>query len=238
VPNPISVPDRGPNLPRVRYRAVIFDLGGVVLPSPFDAFREYERRNGLPHRLISTVIVESGEQGAWSRHERGELDADAFATAFAAECAAAGGTVVVADLFAGMRGGGPGDASGPHPEMVAAIRAIRSAGLRTAALTNNWADADGATHVSGASPLALELAGLFDTIVESAREGLRKPDPRIYELTCTRIGVTPGEAVFLDDLGTNLKPARALGMRTIKVADPSAAVTELAGVLGLDLGHI
>jgi len=122
--------------------------------------------------------------------------------------------------------------------MVAAIRAIRAAGLRTAALTNNWADADGATHVSGESPLALQLASLFDTIVESAREGLRKPDPRIYELTCERIGVTAGEAVFLDDLGSNLKPARALGMTTIKVEDPTDAVAELAAVLGLDLTRV
>jgi len=228
--------------PRVRYRAVIFDLGGVVLPSPFAAFRAYERSHGLPHRLISTVIVEGGEQGAWSRFERGELHSEEFAAAFAAECAAAGGEVVVADLFAGMRGGAPGgapgDAPGPHPDMVAAIRAIRAAGLRTAALTNNWADADGATHVSGESPLALQLASLFDTIVESAREGLRKPDPRIYELTCERIGVTAGEAVFLDDLGSNLKPARALGMTTIKVEDPTDAVAELAAVLGLDLTRV
>ena len=196
----------------MRYRAVIFDLGGVVLPSPFDAFRAYERRRGLPHRFVSDVIVSGGEAGAWSRFERGELDSEAFAVAFGAECEAAGGRVEVADLFAGMRGGVPGDAPGPLPEMVAAIQAIRAAGLRTAALTNNWADADGATHVSGESPLARQLAGLFDTIVESAREGLRKPDPRIYELTCARLGVGPGASVFLDDIGANLKPARAMGM--------------------------
>ncbi|MFA5883174.1 MAG: HAD-IA family hydrolase [Acidimicrobiia bacterium] len=222
----------------MRYRAVIFDLGGVVLPSPFDAFRAYERRHGLPHRFISTVIVQGGEHGAWSRFERGELGSDAFEAAFAAECAAAGGRVSVSDLFSAMRGGEPGAAPGPHPEMVAAIRAIRAEGLRTAALTNNWADDDGATHVSGTSPLALQLAELFDTIVESAREGLRKPDPRIYELTCARVGVTPGETVFLDDLGSNLKPARALGMTTIKVEDPALAVTELGAVLGLDLGRV
>lgn len=227
----------GPRIvPGVRYRAVIFDLGGVVLPSPFDAFRAYERRQGLPHRFVSEVIVSGGDTGAWSRFERGELGPEEFATAFAAECAAAGGEVVVADLFAGMRGGGPGDPSGPHPEMVAAIRAIRSAGLRTAALTNNWADDDGTTHVSGESPLAVQLAALFDTIVESAREGLRKPDPRIYELTCARLAVAPHETVFLDDLGSNLKPARALGMATIKVEDPATALAELAGLLGLPLG--
>lgn len=221
----------------MRFRAVIFDLGGVVMPSPFDAFRAYERRQGLPHRFVSEIVVSGGETGAWSRFERGELGPDAFATAFEAECAAAGHAVVVADLFAEM-GAGSTDAEvgGAHAGMVEAIRAIRAHGLRTAALTNNWVDADGGTRVRGPSPIARILDGLFDTIVESAREGLRKPDPRIYALTCARLGVGPEESVFLDDIGANLKPARAMGMATIKVEDPTAAVAELAGLLGFPLG--
>ena len=218
----------------MQFRAVIFDLGGVVLPSPFAAFRAYEQAQGLPHRFVSEIIVQGGDHGAWSRFERGELAPDDFATAFEAECAAAGGTVVVADLFGGM-GGGAGGESGPIPEMVTAIRAVRAHGLRTGALTNNWADEDGESHVSGDNPLAVQLAELFDTIVESARVGLRKPDPRIYELVCNHLEVTPEETVFLDDLGANLKPARAMGMTTIKVDDPVAAVAELGAVLGLDL---
>jgi putative hydrolase of the HAD superfamily len=215
----------------MQFRAVIFDLGGVVFPSPFTAFRAYESAHGLPQRFISDIVVRGGDDGAWSRFERGELGLDDFAVAFEAECAAAGGTVVVADLFGSMTGG----TGGAVPEMVAAITTIRAHGLRTAALTNNWVDADGATHVSGETPMAVELDGLFDTIVESARVGLRKPDPRIYELVCERLGVTPSESVFLDDLGTNLKSARAMGMTTIKVDDPVAAVGELGAVLGLDL---
>src|SRR5688572_19517748 len=130
------------SLPSMQFRAVIFDLGGVVLPSPFAAFRAYEQAQGLPHRFVSEVIVQGGDHGAWSRFERGELGPADFATAFEAECAAAGGTVVVADLFASMTG-----ESGPVPEVVAAIRSIRAHGLRTGALTNNWADDDGASHV-------------------------------------------------------------------------------------------
>jgi hypothetical protein len=133
----------------VQYRAVIFDLGGVVLPSPFEAFRAYERRRGLPHRFISGVIVRGGDHGAWSRFERGELAADEFAVAFAQECATAGGEVSVDDLFAAMRADGE---AGPRVEMVAAIRQLRRHGLRTAALTNNWVDAEGTTHVRGPSP--------------------------------------------------------------------------------------
>jgi epoxide hydrolase-like predicted phosphatase len=115
--------------------------------------------------------------------------------------------------------------------MLAALRAIRAHGLRTAALTNNWRADDGATM----GDRQAGLFDLFDVVVESAVEGLRKPDPRIYELTCARVGVAPDEAVFLDDLGVNLKPARALGMATIKVSDPDSALGELADVLGFAL---
>ena len=206
-------------------RAVIFDLGGVVMPSPLDVFRTYEAANGLPHRFVSEVVVNGGEHGAWSRFERGELDLAAFAEAFDAECAAAGGAVVTADLLAAIHTG-----AGPRDEMVAAIGAIRAHGLRTAALTNNWPDPEG----NGVARRA-GLGDLFDVVVESAVEGLRKPDVRIYELTCARLSVEPHEAVFLDDLGTNLKPARAMGMTTIKVDDVATALGELEAVLGFPL---
>jgi len=211
----------------VSWRAVIFDLGGVVLPSPLDTFRAYEARHGLPHRFLSEVVVHGGDQGAWSRFERGELDPTGFATLFEEECAAAGGRVNVAALLAEIAGG-----AGPRPAMLAALRAIRAHGRRTAALTNNWRADDGAAIGDRHS----ELFDAFDVVVESAREGLRKPDPRIYELTCARLAVPPTDAVFLDDLGVNLKTARALGMATIKVADPDAALGELAALLGFALG--
>lgn len=209
------------------FRAVIFDLGGVVMPSPLDAFRAYERAQGLPHRFLSEVVLAGGSDNAWSRLERGELTIEEFIPTFEAECTAAGSTVVGEELFAAIH-----DGTGPRPAMVAAIDRIRAAGLKTAALTNNWR-ADGAT--SGFAD-GHPLAGRFDAVIESAVEGLRKPDPRIYELACARLTVTPDEAVFLDDLGTNLKPARALGMTTIKVEDPDRALAELADVLGFALG--
>jgi putative hydrolase of the HAD superfamily len=116
--------------------------------------------------------------------------------------------------------------------MVAAITRIRDAGLRTAALTNNWAADEGAGDTTSGRD---DLTDLFDVVVESAVVGLRKPDPRIYELVCSRLAVAPEDAVFLDDLGVNLRPARALGMHTIKVVDPDRAIAELGGVLGLPL---
>jgi putative hydrolase of the HAD superfamily len=208
------------------FRAVIFDLGGVVLPSPLDVFRAYEARHGLPHRFLSEVVIQTGEHGAWSRFERGELDPDGFAAAFQVECADAGGVVVVSDLLAEISRG-----SGPRPEMLRALHEIREHGLRTAALTNNWHSGDG-SQMGTHHP---EMVALFDLVVESAVEGLRKPDPRIYELVCARLGVEPQESVFLDDLGVNLKTARALGMTTIKVGDPAVALAELETVLGFGL---
>lgn len=207
------------------YRAVIFDLGGVVFPSPIDGFREYERAHGLPHRFLSEVVLADPEQGAWGRLERGELSMGEFCAAFEAECAAAGGTVDAAELMGAISSG-----FAPRPVMVEALRALRRHGLSTAALTNNWADDE-----RESAPKGDVLDGLFDVVVESAVEGLRKPDVRIYELVCDRLAVSPEEAVFLDDLGVNLKPARAMGMATIKVGDAGAAVAELEALLGLSL---
>jgi putative hydrolase of the HAD superfamily len=209
----------------VPIRAVIFDLGGVVFPSPFDAFAAYERERGLPDRFIRTIVAGSAEDGAWARLERGELTMPEFHAAFEAECEAAGGEIDAAELMAAIGAG-----FGPRPAMVDAITLIRDGGLRTAALTNNWPAPDDGRDIKGRMD---DLAQLFDVVVESAVVGLRKPDPKIYALTCTRLDVKPDEAVFLDDLGVNLKPARALGMTTIKVVDPDDALAQLGAVIGI-----
>lgn len=206
------------------YRAVIFDLGGVVFPSPFDVFDEYEQSAGLPSRFIRSVVAASADHGAWARYERSDIDYAEFCRAFEAECSEAGGAVDAARLMQAISSG-----FAPRPPMVAAIRAIRDEGLRVGALTNNWAALGDRTEPSGPGELG------FHTIVESAVEGIRKPDPQIYHLVCERLAVTPAECVFLDDLGVNLKPARALGMTTIKVIDPHDALAELAGHLGFSL---
>ena len=206
---------------------MIFDLGGVVFPSPIDAMREFEREHGLPHRFLSEVVLTDPEGGAWSRLERGELTIAQFCDAFEAECAAAGHAIDAGAFMVAISTG-----SGARPEMVTAIRAIRAHGLKTGALTNNW---PGAGRGDGHEPIRDATAELFDAVVESALEGVRKPDPRIYLLACERLGVDPGQSVFLDDLGANLKPARELGMTTIKVADPTVALAELEQVLGFPL---
>jgi putative hydrolase of the HAD superfamily len=202
-------------------RAVIFDLGGVVIGSPLHAIADYERELGLARNAVNRVVVTSGPTGAWSRLERGELGLEEFYPRFEVDCAAAG---IVIDAREMMRR--VAEIAVPRPAMLEAIRRLRAAGRKVAALTNNWVTDDGGSEL---------LRPLFDVFIESAVVGLRKPDPRIYRLACSELGVTPPEAVFLDDIGSNLKAARALGMTTIKVDEPDAALAELERVVGVAL---
>jgi len=204
--------------------AVVFDIGGVVQDSPLHAIARYERERGLETNAINRVVVVAGEQGAWARLERGELTVQTFYAPFEDDCRARGITVDGRQLMAKIA-----EASAPRPRMLEAIRRIRARGLPVAALTNNWVtDAPGPATRS-------RLAAHFDVFVESAVVGLRKPDPRIYALVCEKLGLAPPRVAFLDDIGRNLKPARELGMATIKVDDPDQALRELGALLGLDL---
>jgi len=206
------------------YRAVIFDLGGVVFPSPFDAFDDYDVTAGYAAGSVRGLIRTSSETGAWAALERGELSLDEFCTALELEATDAGFTLDARALLASV-----GGRFGARPRMVHAIERIRAEGLRVAALTNNWASPEGGAAPNGLRALA------FDVVVESSVEGLRKPDPKIYELVLDRLGVDAAATVFLDDLGINLKPARAMGMTTIKVADPDDALVELEQLLGFPI---
>ena len=204
---------------------VLFDMGGVVMESPLHAIARYESAQGLPANAINRAIAASGEQGAWARLERGELTAETFCAPFEADCRAHGVEVSGAAIMAAIA-----EAGIARPIMLEAIRRLRAHGLRVGALTNNWKrsgpDDDVIPH---------RLRGHFDVFIESRLVGLRKPDPRIYELACRELRVSPERTAFLDDIGGNLKPARALGMSTIKVDDPRRALEELSGLVNLDL---
>lgn len=204
------------------YRAVIFDLGGVVLDSPLHVIADYEREQGIPTGLLNEVVRAGGATGAWAQLERGELELDEFCEAFDRECAARGHVYPARAVMERIAG-----ASRTRPEMIAAIERIREHGLAVAALTNNWRSDGQDRHA---------LRPHFDHFIESSLVGLRKPDPAIYELALSRLGVEPGETVFLDDIGGNLKPARALGLSTIKVTAAEGALAELADMLGFPLG--
>ena len=197
--------------------AVLWDFGGVISTSPFDAFARYEATHGLPAGFLRSLNATNPHDNAWARLERSEVTVEQFAPVFEAEARAAGGTIDALAVLAGLRGE-------IRPEMVEAVRRCHQR-LKTALLTNNFTVADRqADHGE-----ALEH---FDLVVESSKVGVRKPDPRFYTSACEQLGVEPSACVFLDDLGINLKPARELGMRTIKVVDPAAALGELEEVVG------
>ena len=214
------------------FRAVIFDLGGVVLGSPLHAINRYERHLGLSENAINRVVADTAPSGAWSRLERGELSMDSFYAAFESDCREAGHEISARTMFEWMAA-----ESLPRESMLHAIRCIRHEGLRTAALTNNWAKAGDAeeTDSSASDDRTRALRAHFDVFIESSVEGIRKPDPRIYELACERLEVAPREAIFLDDIGANLKPARKMGFTTIKVSAPEPALRVLEKALGFPL---
>jgi putative hydrolase of the HAD superfamily len=203
--------------------AVIFDLGGVVLDSPLEVFIEYERELGIPPKTINRHITVAGAASAWAKLERGELSMSAFYAAFDAEMATHGLTVSGAHIMERLA-----DKTAVRPQAVQAIRRLRAAGRKAAALTNNWVSADQSSKMD-------VLRAEFDVFIESTRVGLRKPDPRIYQLACRELGVEPAQAAFLDDIGANLKAARELGMATIKVVSLPDALRELSDLTGVDL---
>ena len=202
-------------------RAVLWDFGGVILTSPFEAFERYELEAGLEPGFIRRINSTNPDANAWARLERGELDLIAFSAAFEDEARALGATLSGAEVLTLLSGE-------IRPEMVEGLRRCKAAGLALACLTNNFANDE-------RRPELAEVMALFDVIVESSKLGIRKPDPRFYELACEALEVRPVECVFLDDLGINLKPARAMGMTTIKVDSAGQALTELGTVLGIAL---
>ncbi len=210
--------------------AVLWDFGGVITSSPFEAFNRYEREKGLPENFIRTVNATNSEHNAWALFERSEVTLAEFDRLFADETRAAGhevpGRVVIGLLHGDIR-----------PNMVSALEGC-AARFKTGCITNNVKPADGNDFwVTGerADRIAA-IMEIFDHVIESSKVGIRKPDPRIYEMMCEALGVAPEACVYLDDLGINLKPARAMGMKTIKVATPTEAIAELEAATGLALG--
>jgi putative hydrolase of the HAD superfamily len=202
-------------------RATLWDFGGVILSSPFEAFTAYEQAHNLPAGVIRRINATNPDDNAWAHLERGDIGFDEFCDRFEAEGQALGADIdarTVMTLLAGDL----------RPTVVEAVRRCGEK-LRTGLVTNNF------VMVEEERSQHPETLALFDVVIESSKSGLRKPDPRIYQLACRELEVEPEEVVFLDDLGINLKPARAMGMTTIKVTDPDVALAELEEVVGFSL---
>lgn len=204
--------------------AVFFDFGGVILSSPFEAFERYEKRLGFDVGTIRRINSADPDRNAWARLERGESDVETFIEEFESEAAAFGVELDGREVIECLRGE-------VRPEMVRALQ-ICSEHLATALLTNNFISGNPEWASGG---LFAELLDYFDVVVESSQVGFRKPELAFYQEALDRVGVHPSDVVFLDDLGINLKPAREMGMTTIKVTDPIAAISQLQVVTGLDL---
>ena len=207
----------------MNYKAVIWDFGGVITSSPFEAFNKFELDNNLPKDIIRTINSENPDDNAWAKFERNDVDINEFDTLFSKEADKKGfqisGKQVVKLLS--------GDIRKPMVDFLLSLKENYKLGC----ITNNIQNSkdDKVNHLNQAS----QVMKIFDHIIESSRVGLRKPDPKIYYMSCEALGVRPEECIYLDDLGINLKPARKIGMTTIKVIDPNEAIDEVKKYLQL-----
>jgi len=206
--------------------AVIWDFGGVLTTSPFEAFARFEIERGLPADIIRRTNASNHWENAWAKFERAEVDLETFDQLFAAESLALGAEVRGKDVLPLLSGD-------LRPEMVEALRRIGTE-LKTGCITNNL-PANAIGSLGGRSLYVAEVMALFDHVIESAKIGLRKPDPRIYQMMVEKLDVDPKACAYLDDLGVNLKPAREMGMTTIKVVNAAQAIAELEMATGLAL---
>jgi len=210
----------------VTIEAVIFDFGGVLTSSPFEAFTRFETERGLPADIIRRTNAANHVENAWARFERAEVDIETFDRLFAEESLALGAEVRGRDVLPLLQGD-------LRPEMVEALKRIK-AQFKTGCITNNL-PANAIGSMTGRSLYIAEVMVLFDHVIESAKIGLRKPDPRIYRIMVETLKVDPKRCVYLDDLGVNLKPAREMGMTTIKVTSGAQAIAELEAATALKL---
>ncbi|HZZ87362.1 MAG TPA: HAD-IA family hydrolase [Caulobacteraceae bacterium] len=207
--------------------AVLWDFGGVFTTSPFEAFNRYEIARGVPKDLIRTVNATNPLENAWALFERAQIDRDGFDMKFLEESTALGHPIRGAEVLPLLSGD-------VRPRMVEALKLCKQH-YRVGCITNNMAQGHGpsmATSEAAASKSASIMA-MFDVVIESSKAGVRKPDPRIYQMACERMGVAPSACIYLDDLGINCKPAAALGMKAIKVVTEAQALDDLAALTGL-----
>jgi len=210
-------------------KAVLWDFGGVITSSPFEAFNRFEESNGLPIDVIRKINSTDPECNAWALLERSKITVDEFDIKFTEEARCLGHDIRGADVLSLLSGE-------IRPEMVNALKIIKST-LRIGCITNNVNTGEGPSmsRDPGKAARVSEVMDLFDIVIESSKVGFRKPDPAIYRMACDEMDIEPAEAIFLDDLGINLKPARQLGMITIKVLSAEQALAELEEHLGFPL---
>ena len=212
------------------YKAVLWDFGGVMTSSPFEAFNRFEQAENLPVDFIRGINSTNPESNAWALLESAQIDVTAFDQLFADEALMHGHAVRGQQILALLSGD-------IRPEMVKALTLIKAT-MKVGCITNNVKNAGSGAGMARDPQRVAQfeaVMALFDTVIESSKAGIRKPDPAIYRLACDTLEIEPSEALFLDDLGINLKPAKALGMTTIKVLNSEQAIAELESHLQMNL---
>ncbi len=208
-------------------KAILWDFGGVITTSPFEAFNRYEEKNHIPKDFIRGINATNPSTNAWAQFESSRMSVDEFDREFEAESRSAGYAIPGKDVLGLLSGA-------VRPRMVKALKRCGQH-FKLGCLTNNMRSDEGSAipQTNEQMVQSLEIIGLFDEVIESSVEGVRKPDPEIYRIALARLAVDAGECVFLDDLGINLKPARAMGMKTIKVLNVDQALSELEQYTGI-----
>ncbi len=210
------------------FTTVIFDFGGVVTTSPFEAFNRMEATRGLPHDFVRSINSTDPDTNAWAQFERAEITAAEFDAVFAAEARARGAELRGEDVIKCLSGD-------VRLRVVAAMDALKTAGFRLGCITNNVPSGEGPGMAQGLGKAAQVADAMtrFEYIIESSKAGVRKPDPRIYQMMCDALGVAAEDCVYLDDLGINCKPAAVLGMHAIKVVGEAQLLADLSAATGV-----
>ena len=203
----------------MKYKAIIWDFGGVITSSAFDAFNQFEEANGLPKDIIRTINSENPDTNAWAKFESNSITIDVFNDLFLKEAKAKGFDIKGRDIIKLLKGS-------IRKNMVSFLRELKS-DFKLGCITNNVKSSSEENNDNETK----EAMSLFDHVIESSIVGIRKPNPEIYMMSCDALKVSPDQCIYLDDLGINLKPARELGMTTIKVIQPEDAIQEVRNLL-------
>ena len=206
------------------YSSIFWDFGGVITSSPFEAFNKFEIKNNLPENFLRKVNSTNPQSNAWALLEQSKITQMEFNELFFQESSDLGygvdGLEVLNLLEGDLRLG-----------MVEIIKTLKKKGFTQACLTNNFIpDNDNQPDMIDLNKKT-EIFNLFDFMFESKEIGLRKPDQAFYDYVLEKVDTSPEKIIFLDDLGINLKPAKAMGITTIKVISESQAKADLENLL-------
>jgi len=207
----------------MNYKAIIWDFGGVITSSPFEAFNDFEKKNDLPLDLIGNINFENPDENAWAKFESNLVSIEEFDELFYQEAKAKGYDVKGKEIIKLLSGS-------IRDNMVEFLKELKGT-YKLGCITNNVKPLEKDIREDSNAVASKEAMLLFDHIIESSKVGIRKPNPEIYKMSCNALKVNPSNCIYLDDLGINLKPARELGMTTIKVIDPEEAIKEVRNLL-------